>query len=184
MSEPIVEPNANGEPTPAPPVAKYTEEERNAAAAAARREAEAKLAETNKRLAELEAEKKEREEAELTELELTKKTIEELNAQVEQLTPFKETVEKQVADTKERVEKKLLESDLDDDEKQLVLDSPVQNQLALIDKLVTAKTVTPPATPGKIIGGVGDPKKDEILAMPDGPAKIAAWKKFRMAGGI
>lgn len=185
MAEPIVEPNANGEPVVTPPAAKtYTEEERNAAAAAARRESEAKLAENQKRLDELEAKEKERQDLELSELEKSQNQVSELTGQVEEYKVYKEKLSEYELVEAEKINKTMADGELTEEQIARVNKLPLPDRSEMANDLIAFKTVTPPGGAGKYLGGPGDPTKEQILAMPDGQAKSNAWRKFRDAGGV
>lgn len=130
MSEPIVNPDANGTPSVQPP-ATYTKAELDSAAAGARKEAEAKLKEASERLTALEAKEKERIEAEMTEIEKLKKQIgdyEESNTSITtERDSLKAAIDKINEQMAEKVEKEM--EGLSDEQKKVIQALPLEMQL-------------------------------------------------------
>lgn len=133
-----------------------TQAELDKVAAAARREAEAKLKETQERLAALEAEKKKREEAEMTELEKLKKEREELAQTLEEreskLKSYEEKLTAHEQAIQDRVEKQL--EGLTDAQKSLIELLPLEKRL---DAIAEFKQAAPAAGNW----GKGTPPKEE-----------------------
>jgi len=138
---------------------------------------------TKDELEKLRQEKKERDELELSELDKAKKQAEESKLEIDRLKTFETKDIERTKKLEESFDKKLDESDLSDEEKDLFTGLPVEKKIPLLEKVIASKTVTPPSSAGKY-PGVGEPTKEQILAMDNGPAKTIAWTKFRNAGGV
>ena len=140
--------SANPEPTPTPQVKQYTEDEiialKNSSAAQGRKDAEAKLKDANDRLIALEAKEKEREENELSEIELLKKKQQENDDKLTDLTAqntkYKEADEAREKQILEKVEKEMEE--LTEEQKASVDAMPLIGKLDLIAQFKT-QTVKP-----------------------------------------
>ena len=174
-------PDANGTPTPTPEVTlkeiPNATELTNSLAAARRREGEATkaLEETNKRLAALEAEKVEREQAEMSELDKAKADLEAKNAEIEQLGGYKTKYEEYEASLKEQVLKDI--EGYSEEDQALVLALPLSKQPAMIKRL---NSESPAAeTAGAAGPKTGVKKVAEIWAMPPGPERDAAYAEYR-----
>lgn len=133
MSEQIVKPDESGT-APEQPSVVLTQADVDRAAAGARKEAEAKLKESNERLIALEAKEKERADAELTEVERLKNSLTEKEEQITGLTSentgYKEAEEKRKTALAEKVEEEM--KDLTDEQKASVELMPLDGQLGLI----------------------------------------------------
>ena len=178
-------PSVNGEPPETPPVAKtYSVEDVNRAAANARKEAEAKLKDSTDRLTILEAEQTKRDELELSEIDKLKKVNDEQTLEVDRLKAFETKDTERTAKLTESFDKKLEESELTDEDKELFDGLPIDKKLSLLAKLTA--TPTTPIIPGSTgsYPGTTNPTKEKILAMKSGPEKSAEWRKYRDAGGV
>ena len=184
MVEPIViAPDANGA-TPAPPVTgSFTQAQVDSAAASARREASDKASELQKRLDVLEAQEEERKNATLSEVEKAKKEAENYKAQIEELSPYKIRLEEYETQQADKFNEVMKEAEFTDAQIARVNKLPLGDRSDMIADLKNASQLTPPDNAGKPNSFQSDPTKANILAMPDGPDKITAWKKYKASIG-
>lgn len=142
-------PSATGDPgvqsPPKAPIAEVPQEVANSIAAAARREAEAKLAEANTRLAALEAKQKEREEAALAEQNKWQELAEKRQQEIAELVPFREKWTSWEAAEAARVEENM--ADLTDKQKEIVSALPLALRMPAISEYQAAAD-NRPSPPG------------------------------------
>lgn len=181
MADPIVPGSDVIEPTPPAPQAKtFTEDEKNSAAAAARKDAEAKLKVSEDRLVVLETEKKEREEAELSENEKLNKELGEVkdDRDFHKInTAWREEWEKGEA-TAIEIEMK----DLTENQKAVINNTPLaQKRLAIQEFKVSISTGNPDGSKG-ITSVEGVPTLAEVEEITDrlGAQHPEAQKAYRL----
>ncbi len=178
---PTPTPGGNGDPTPTPVAASYTKEQVDSAAAAARREAEKELKETNDRLTVLEAQEKERVEAELSETEKLKIQIDEINLELD--SHKKNTEWRTGWETKEAeaIEKEMEE--LSDNHKTIVNGLPLESRRLAIQEF-KAFSINPSPEFKKGIKQKGKYTMEEVLNLKikhgvNSPEYIAANKEYQ-----
>ena len=172
------------EPTVIPPAPTYTKEEVDSAAANARREAESKLSESQKRLDALEAKEKERLELEMTELEKALAEVEEFKSKLEasELSASDSKEKLDAIDAKESEKVEEASKDLTDNQKKIVEALPLYDKMTAIAEF---KDVKPPGITGggKGSGIPGVKSLAEITELKKTNPKLAAeeYKKLRAA---
>jgi len=187
MLETPVIPDESGKTTPVQPPVGFTQADLDRVAAAARKEALEKYNAAQERLIALEAEKKEREDAELTEVERLKKEKDELankfKTTSDELLEYRKNKEEADKRLVEKVEKEM--DGLTDEQKVLVGKLPLEMQLEGITQF--KKVVPGPGDWGKD-GRTTNPSLESVQQVEakwgtNSPQFRKAWEEYQHSKG-